>query len=102
MRIIRFSSMLIKEAKTIFPRDIELHEMMRIGDRKALDYVQIRVGFTVDEDDIIRAFRNKNEHNLLDIARRSKAIRDLYQKIFFLIDEQDDKAAEKLSHMDCI
>lgn len=100
--MIKFNLALMKEAKVLFPDATDLHEMMRTGNRKALDYVQMKIGFMIDEDDIIRAFRNKKETKLLEMAKRAKAIRELYQKMFFAMESQDNKTMEKLEIQDCM
>ena len=100
--MIKFNSVLMSEAKKLFPDSMELQELMKAGDAKALDYVYARIGFSVDEDDIIRAFRNKKEMKLLDIAKKAKAIRDFYQKMFTHIESQEDKMADRMGYADCI
>jgi len=100
--MIKFNMALMKEAKSLFPDATDLHEMMRTGNRKSLDYVQMKIGFMIDEDDIIRAFRNKKETKLLDMAKRAKAIRELYQKMFFVMEAHDNKTMEKMDMQDCM
>ena len=92
----------MSEAKKLFPDSMQLHELMKAGDIKALDYVYARIGFSVDEDDIIRAFRNKKEMKLLDIANKAKAIRDFYRAMFAHIESQENKMAAKIGYADCI
>lgn len=100
--MIKFNMALIKEAKSLFPDATDLHELMQTGNRKALDYVQMKIGFMIDEDDIIRAFRNKKESKLLDMAKRAKAVRELYQKMFFVMESQDNKMMEKMDMQECM
>jgi hypothetical protein len=100
--MIKYTNALMTEAKNLFPDSTDLHEMMRMGDTKALDFVYSKLGFTVDEDDIVRAFRNKKEMRLLEMAKKAKAIRDFYQKMFVHIDSQEMKVADKLGYQDCI
>lgn len=100
--MVKFTSAIMKDAKMLFPDNTDLHEMLRTGNRKALDYVQMKIGFMIDEDDVIRAFRNKKEQSLLDMAKRSKAIRDLYQKMFFAIEAHDNKMSDKMDYQDCM
>jgi hypothetical protein len=100
--MIKYTSALVKEAKNLFPDSTGLHKMMQMGDAKALDFVYSKLGLTVDEDDIVRAFRNKKEIRLLEMAKKAKAIRDFYQKMFVHIDSQEMKVADKLGYQDCI
>jgi hypothetical protein len=91
-----------KEAEQLFSDNSEILLALRNGDSKALDMVFNKISFTIDEDDIIRAFRNKKEQNLLDYAKRAKAIRDFYQKLFLLIEKRNDVVAERNNYLDCI
>jgi hypothetical protein len=91
-----------KEAEQLFSDNSEILLALRNGDSKALDMVFNKISFTIDEDDIIRAFRNKKEQNLLDCAKRAKAIRDFYQKLFLLIEKRNDVVAERNNYLDCI
>lgn len=100
--MVKYNNVIMKEAKTLFPESTDLHEMIRTGNRKAVEYVQMKIGFMLDEDDVIRAFRNKKEQNLLNMAKRAKAVRELYQKMFFAIESHDDKMAEKMDLQDCV
>lgn len=78
----RYDYSIIKTAQKLFPDDVELHEMLKNGNTKAVDIVYSKIGFYVDEDDILRAFRNKKENQLIEMAKRAKSIRELYQKIY--------------------
>lgn len=100
--MIKYTNALMKEAKNLFPDSSDLHEMMRIGDTKALDFVYAKLGFVVDEDDIIRAFRNKKEMKLLELAKKAKSVRDFYQKMFAHIELQEDKMADRMGYSDCL
>lgn len=100
--MIKFNMSMIREAKRLFPDMTVLHEMMQRGDAKALDMVYAKLGFTVDEDDIVRAFRNKKEQKLLDMANRAKDIRELYQKMYMMIESQENKMADKMGYQDCM
>lgn len=88
--MIKYDAQIVNECKKLFPENTKLHEMVINGDPKAADVVFQRVGFSVDEDDILRAFRNKNESQLLLAAKRAKAIRTLYSKMFFIVDRVDE------------
>lgn len=101
--MIKFKSDLISEAKQIFPDAKDLHELMLRGDgTKAIDFIYTRLQFNVNEDDIIRAFRNKKEQTILEQAKRARAIRDFYQKVFAFVHKQGDAVAEKMGYEDCI
>ena len=91
-----------KEAEQLFSDNPEILSALRSGDCKALDMVFNKISFNIDEDDIIRAFRNKKEQNLLDYAKRAKAIRDFYQKLFLLIEKRNNTVAETNNYLDCI
>jgi len=78
----RYEYSIIKQAQKLFPEDAKLHTMLKCGDPKAVDLVYSKIGFYIDEDDILRAFRNKKEKQLIEMAQRAKSIRDLYQKIY--------------------
>jgi hypothetical protein len=78
----RYDYSIIKQAQKLFPDDSALHTMLKSGDPKAVDLVYSKIGFYIDEDDILRAFRNKKEKQLVEMAQRAKSIRDLYQKIY--------------------
>lgn len=91
-----------KEAEQLFSGSPEIMSALRCGDLKALDMVFNKISFNIDEDDIIRAFRNKKEQKLLEYAKRAKSIRDFYQKLFLLIEKRNDFVAEKNNYLDCI
>lgn len=78
----RYDYSVIRESKRLFPEDQTLHNMLISGDPKAVDVVFSRIGFNIDEDDILRAFRNKKQDKLVEVALRAKKIRELYQKIY--------------------
>lgn len=98
----KYTDDMMKMAKTLFPDNSPMHEMMRQGDPKAVDMVHAKIGFYFDEDDIIKAFRNKKEHRVLDMAKRAKAIRELYQQMFMLMEKQNTMMAEKNGYGDCV
>lgn len=101
--MIKFDHSVIKQAKALFPDNIMLHDTMRAGDgTKVLNFLHMKLGFTMDEDDVIRAFRNKKEFRVLEVAKRAKAIRDLYQQVFMAIETQNNKKAEENGYGDCI
>lgn len=101
--MIKFKSEMCQEAKELFPDFRELHESMTRGDStKVLDLLYSKLNFIIDADDIIRAFRNKKEQDLLDQAKKAKTIRDFYQKTFAFIHKQEDIKAECLGYKDCI
>lgn len=100
--MIKFTNDLMREAHELFPAMHELHNMMKRGDAKALDMVYNKLGFTIDEDDIVRAFRNKKEMSLLDAAKKAQQIRSFYQKMFTHIDKQEMKQAAKMQYEDCV
>jgi len=101
--MIKFDHAMIKQAKQLFPDSVVLHDMMRSGNAiRVLDFLQMKIGFTMDEDDVIRAFRNKKEFRVLEMAKRAKAIRDLYQQVFMLIEKHNNKKAELQGYEDCI
>lgn len=100
--MVKFNMAIMREAKRLFPDMETLHMMMKMGDAKALDLVYSKLGFMVDEDDIIRAFRNNKEMKLLEQAKRAKDIRDLYQKMYAMIETQEMKTAERRGYQDCM
>ena len=81
----RYDYSLIRESQKLFPDATSLHSMMKAGDPKAVDFVYSKIGFYIDEDDILRVFRNKKEQNLIEMAKRAKAIRELYQKMYLQV-----------------
>ena len=100
--MVKYTEEMKKMAKSLFPDNTQMHEMMRMGDPKVIDMVQSKIGFYFDEDDIIKAFRNKKEHRVLEMAKRAKAIRDLYQQMFMLMEKQSSMRAEKNGYGDCL
>lgn len=98
----KYTDDMMKMAKSLFPDNTQMHEMMRMGDPKVVDMVHAKIGFYFDEDDIIKAFRNKKEHRVLEMAKRAKAIRDLYQQMFMLMEKQNMMRAEKNGYGDCL
>ena len=100
---IKYDAQLISQAHKLFPDWRELHSAMDIGKSQlVLDMIFTKVGFIVDEDDVIKAFRNKKEQKLLDLAKRAKEIREFYQKIFVLVDKYETKRAETQGISDCV
>lgn len=85
--MVKYDSEIVSECARLFPDNLKLHQLVQLGDPKALDIVFQKIGFSVDEDDILRAFRNKTEGKLLADAKRAKAIRSLYSKMFFVVDK---------------
>ena len=103
MDTIKFKMDIISQAKKLFPDDTKLHELLLAGDgHGALNSIFSRLGFNIDEDDILRAFRNKKEVALLEKAKRAKNIRDLYQKIFMVVQKADDMKSTAAGYSDCI
>lgn len=100
--MIKYTDQMIKMAKSLFPDNKQMHEMMRMGDPRVVDMVYARIGFYFDEDDIIRAFRNKKEHKVLEMAKRVRSIRDLYQQMFMLIEKHNTIKADKGGYGDCL
>lgn len=98
----KMNKVMVKEAEQLFSDSPHILLALRAGDYKALDLVFDKIAFTIDEDDIIRAFRNKKEQKLLEYAKRAKAIRDFYQKLFLLIEKRHNLTAEKNNHLDCM
>lgn len=98
----KFNSDLISDAKKLFPESTDINSMMQSGDIRVLDLIYSRVGFNIDEDDIIRAFRNKKENDLLEKAKQAKSIRDFYQKLFAFVHKQEEKKADKMGYGDCL
>ena len=102
MRNVKYSYSTIKDVNKLFPDSDEMKTAVKLGDMKLLDMVLDRVGFDVDEEDVLRAFRNKKEQKILQIAKRSKAIRDLYQKLFSEIESHMDDLSDKNDYNDCL
>lgn len=100
--MMKYTDDMIKMAKTLFPDNTDLHEMMKMGDTKVVDFLYSKLGFYFDEDDIIKAFRNKKESRVLDMAKRAKAIRELYQQVFMHVDKMEMQKAEKNNYSDCV
>lgn len=100
--MVKYTTNMMKTAKDLFPHASPLHELMRMGDTKALDLVQANLGLKIDEDDIVRAFRNKKENKILEAAKRVQKIRGLYCEMFYLIEKQHDKRAEVNQYEDCM
>jgi len=99
---IKYDPQLISQANKLFPEFTDLHVAMRLGKTQpALDLIFSRVGFILDEDDVIRAFKNKKEHKIFDLAKKAKEVRDFYQKMFVFVDKHEGKFAEKNSLDDC-
>jgi phosphatidylserine/phosphatidylglycerophosphate/cardiolipin synthase-like enzyme len=100
---VKFDRDIVETVKTLWPDWEELHLKVDRGEtRIVLDVIEDQIGLDVDEDDIIRAFRNKKEYKLLEKAKRAKAIRDLYQKIFLFVDKHQHKQAERMNYNDCM
>ena len=100
--MIKFTDDMIKKAKVLFPDNVILNDLMRKGDSKVVDVLYGKLGFYLDEDDIIKAFRNKKELRVLEMAKRAKAIRDLYQQVIAHVDSIETKVAEKNGYADCL
>lgn len=100
--MIKYTDDMIKKAKMLFPEDSPLLEMMRAGDPKVVDMIYSRIGFYLDEDDIIKAFRNKKEQRILDMAKKVKAIRELYQQVLAHVDKMEIMKAQNNDYSDCI
>lgn len=99
---VKYDEKLIKQATKVFPQWKELHDNMRSGKTQpVLDMIHDQVGFVVDEDDVIRAFRNNKQDKLLDLAKKSRDVRELYQKVFLFLDKQETKVAVKHGYDDC-
>jgi len=73
-----------------------------MGDVKVVDVLYSKIGFYFDEDDIIKAFRNKKEMKVLEMAKRAKAIRSLYQQVMMYVDKMEVEKAQKIGYADCI
>jgi glutaredoxin 2 len=100
--MVKYTDEMMKKAKSLFPENREMHEMIRMGDPKVVDMLYKKIGFYLDEDDIIKAFRNKKEMRILDMAKRAKAIRELYQQMMMHVDKMNMNKADKLGHSDCM
>lgn len=100
--MMKYTDDMMKMAKTLFPDNTQLHEAMKMGDAKVVDMLYSKLGFYFDEDDIIKAFRNKKEMKVLEMAKRVKAIRDLYQQVLAHVDKMEMKMAESKGYSDCI
>jgi hypothetical protein len=102
MNMVKYTLAMINCAKDLFPTATLLHKMMREGDTKALDVVQSYIGLKLDEDDIVRAFRNKKEYKILEIAQRAQDIRKLYCEMYMLIEKQNTRRAELNKYDECL
>lgn len=102
MYMMKYTEDMIKQAKALFPENTDMHELMRRGDPKVVDMLYSKLGFYLDEDDIIKAFRNKKEMRVLDMAKRAKAIRDLYQQVIMFVDKTEMNRAKKSGYADCV
>ena len=100
--MMKYTDEMIKKAKTLFPENTELHEMMRAGSPKVVDVLYTKLGFCLDEDDIIKAFRNKKEMRVLEMAKRAQAIRELYQQVIMFVDKVEMNKAQKSGYSDCV
>lgn len=100
--MIKYTDDMMKKAKMLFPDNAPLLEMMRVGDPKVVDMIYSRMGFYLDEDDIIKAFRNKKENRILEMAKRVKAIRELYQQVLAHIDKTEMSRAQTNGYSDCM
>lgn len=100
--MIKYTDDMMKKAKMLFPDNAPLLEMMRVGDPKVVDMIYSRLGFYLDEDDIIKAFRNKKENRILEMAKRVKAIRELYQQVLSHIDKTEMNRAQNNGYSDCM
>ena len=100
---IQYDEQLVSQAHTLFPEWKDLHRAMERGKSQiVLDMLFTKVGFTVDEDDIIRAFRNNKEQNLLELAKRAKQVREFYQKVFVFVDKYETRREEMQGLTDCL
>ena len=91
--MIKYNKKILKDAMELFPNDKMMHDMIKTGNVRVIEHTHKHIKFYVDEDDIIRAFRNKKEKSLLEYAQRAKDVRQFYQEIV----ECFDKSHEKLS-----
>lgn len=96
-----YTDKMIEDAKKLFPDWTELHKSMELGQSSATDLLYPKIGFYVDEDDIIKAFRNKKENKILDLAKRSRSIRSLYQQMVCLVDSTEIEIATRNNYLDC-
>lgn len=83
----KYDFKLIQKAKKLFPNEVRLHDMMKAGDRKAIDYVyslyeKHRVEFVLDEDSIIKLFKNNQQDKMLSIAVLSRDTRKLFKDMY--------------------
>jgi len=83
----KYEYKLIQKAMKIFPKETRLHEMMKSGDSKAIDFVyklyeMNRAEKLLDEDLIIKKFRQNQQEQILQVAISSKNIRDLYREMY--------------------
>lgn len=100
---VKYDQDLVETIQTLWPDWMDLHIKVQRGETyPVLNMIETQIGLDVDEDDIIRAFRNKKEHKLLEKAKRAKSIRDLYQKIFLFLDKKDNQRAQRLGYEDCL
>lgn len=100
---IKYDEKLIRQTVKMFPEWTELHENMRLGKTQpVLEFLYSRVGFSVNEDDVIRAFRNKKENKILQLAERAKNVRELYQKVYLFLDKHETRFVEKHGFEDCV
>lgn len=84
--MVKYDAAVLKECVRLFPEYHRLHTEVKNGSPKAIDLVYEKIGFHIDEDDILRAFRNKKEAEILECARRAKSVRDLYGKMYLQVE----------------
>jgi adenylate kinase family enzyme len=94
--MVKYDKKLLKTAIELFPRDLSMHEMIKKGSVRVIEHIHKQIKFYVDEDDIIRAFRNKNEKSLLEYAQRSKDVRQFYQEVVESFDENHEKLSQHI------
>lgn len=94
--MIKYNKEILKNAIELFPKDKSMHDMIRNGNVRVIEHVYKHVKFYVDEDIIIKAFRNKKEKNLLQYAERSQSIRKLYQDIVECFDKNHERLTKNI------
>lgn len=100
--MVKYSDEIVKKMKTLFGDNPLMMEMTKQGDPKLIDMLYSRLGFYLDEDDIIKAFRNKKEQRVLDMAKRAKSIRELYQQVLSFVDAFETDKADRGGYSDCL
>lgn len=100
--MVKYSDDIMKQMRQLFGDNLVMMDMARRGDTALVSALHSKLGFYLDEDDIIKAFRNKKEHRVLEMAKRAKAVRDLYQQVWHFVDAAETKRAEKNGYADCL